>query len=61
MTDERYSRTVKMTGEDGLARLRDASVIVIGNGGVGSYAAEAIVRAGVGHVTFMDGDAAALG
>ena len=59
MTDERYSRTVKMTGEDGLARLRAARVIVIGNGGVGSYAAEAIVRAGVGHVTFMDGDAAA--
>lgn len=48
-----------MTGEDGLARLRAASVIIIGNGGVGSYAAEAIVRAGVGHVTFMDGDAAA--
>ena len=59
MSDERYSRTVKMTGEDGLARLRAASVIIIGNGGVGSYAAEAIVRAGVGHVTFMDGDAAA--
>ena len=59
MTDERYSRTVKMTGEEGLARLRAARVIVIGNGGVGSYAAEAVVRAGVGHVTFMDGDAAA--
>ena len=59
MIDERYSRTVKMTGEEGLARLRAARVIVIGNGGVGSYAAEAIVRAGVGHVTFMDGDAAA--
>jgi tRNA A37 threonylcarbamoyladenosine dehydratase len=59
MIDERYSRTVKMTGEDGLARLRASSIIVIGNGGVGSYAAEAIVRAGVGHVTFMDGDAAA--
>ena len=59
MTDERYSRTVKMTGEEGLERLRAARVIVIGNGGVGSYAAEAVVRAGVGHVTFMDGDAAA--
>lgn len=57
MADERYSRTVQLTGEDGLARLRAARVIVIGNGGVGSYAAEAIVRAGVGHVTFMDGDA----
>ncbi len=59
MINERHARTVKLTGEDGLARLRAASVIVIGNGGVGSYAAEAVVRAGIGHVTFMDGDAAA--
>lgn len=57
--DDRYSRTVKLTGEEGLARLRAAHVIVIGNGGVGSYAAEAVVRAGIGHVTFMDGDSAA--
>ena len=59
MINERHARTVKLTGEDGLARLRAASVIVIGNGGVGSYAAEAVVRAGIGHVTFMDGDVAA--
>ena len=56
MTDERYSRTVKITGEEGLKRLRDASVLVVGVGGVGSYAAEAIGRAGIGHITLMDGD-----
>lgn len=56
MTDERHARTVKLTGEDGLQRLKDASVIIIGIGGVGSYAAEACVRAGIGHLTFMDGD-----
>ena len=56
MTDERYSRTVKITGEDGLRRLRAASVLIVGIGGVGSYAAEAIARAGVGHVSLMDGD-----
>ena len=56
MTDERYSRTVKITGEEGLKRLRDASVLVVGIGGVGSYAAEAIARAGVGHIVLMDGD-----
>ena len=56
MTDERYSRTVKITGEDGLRRLRAASVLVVGIGGVGSYAAEAIARAGTGHVSLMDGD-----
>lgn len=54
--DERYSRTVKMTGEDGLAKLRAAKVLIVGVGGVGSYAAEAVGRAGVGHITLMDGD-----
>ena len=59
MADERYSRTVQLVGEKGLAKLRRARVIVIGNGGVGSYAAEAVIRAGIGHVTFMDGDVVA--
>lgn len=54
--NERYARTVKMTGEDGLARLIRAKVIIIGNGGVGSYAAEALARAGIGSITLMDGD-----
>ena len=56
MSDERYSRTVKITGEDGLRRLKEASVLIVGIGGVGSYAAEAVARAGVGHVSLMDGD-----
>lgn len=56
MTEERYSRTIKITGEDGLRRLRDASVLIVGIGGVGSYAAEAIARAGTGRITLMDGD-----
>ncbi len=56
MTDERYSRTVKITGEAGLKRLREASVLIVGIGGVGSYAAEAIARAGIGNISLMDGD-----
>ena len=59
MCEERHARTVKMTGEDGLARLRAAKVLIIGIGGVGSYAAEAVARAGIGDITLMDGDAAA--
>ena len=59
MINERHSRTIKLIGQDGLNRLRNASVIVIGNGGVGSYAAEACARAGIGHLTFMDGDVVA--
>ena len=53
---ERYSRTVKITGAEGLERLRRSSVLIMGVGGVGSYAAEAIARAGVGHISLMDGD-----
>ena len=53
---ERYSRTVKLVGEEGLAKLRAAKVLIIGNGGVGSYAAEAIARSGAGSITLMDGD-----
>jgi len=56
MTDERYSRTVKISGEAGLKRLREASVLIVGIGGVGSYAAEAIARAGIGNISLMDGD-----
>lgn len=59
MSDDRYSRTVKMVGEEGLDALRSAGVLVIGVGGVGSYAAEAVVRSGIGHVAFMDGDVVA--
>ena len=55
-TEDRYSRTAALTGEDGLARLKSAKVLIIGIGGVGSYAAEACARAGIGHLTFMDGD-----
>lgn len=56
---DRHARTLKMTGEGGLLRLRSAMVIVIGVGGVGSYAAEAIARSGVGSITLMDGDVVA--
>lgn len=54
--DDRYSRTLKITGREGLERLRESKVLIVGIGGVGSYAAEAIARAGTGSVTLMDGD-----
>ncbi|MBR3125724.1 MAG: tRNA threonylcarbamoyladenosine dehydratase, partial [Mogibacterium sp.] len=43
-------------GEEGLERLKESSVLIVGIGGVGSYAAEAVARAGVGSITLMDGD-----
>jgi tRNA A37 threonylcarbamoyladenosine dehydratase len=54
--EDRYSRTRQLIGEEGLALLKASSVLVVGVGGVGSYAAEAVARAGVGRITLMDGD-----
>jgi tRNA A37 threonylcarbamoyladenosine dehydratase len=42
--------------KEGLDKLKNANVLVVGLGGVGSFAAEFIVRAGVGKVTIVDGD-----
>lgn len=49
-------RTELLLGEEKLARLRSANVLVVGVGGVGAYAAEMIVRAGVGRITIADAD-----
>lgn len=49
-------RTQIMVGADGLERLRNANVLVAGVGGVGSYAVEQLVRAGIGNITLVDAD-----
>ena len=49
-------RTEMLIGADGLKKLADAHVAVIGIGGVGAYAAEMLVRAGVGHLMILDSD-----
>lgn len=54
---ERHTRTVRMIGEEGLARLAGARVAVFGLGGVGAACAEALVRGGVGAFLFVDKDA----
>nr|WP_315410358.1 tRNA threonylcarbamoyladenosine dehydratase [uncultured Selenomonas sp.] len=57
--EERFCRTAMLIGEAGLARLKTARVAVFGIGGVGSFAAEALARAGVGRLVLVDNDAVA--
>lgn len=50
------SRTELLIGEEAIKKLQSAHVLVLGMGGVGSYAAEFIARSGVGKMTIVDGD-----
>lgn len=56
MMKEQFSRTAMVLGEEGLLKLREATVAVFGLGGVGSYAAEALARSGVGQLVLVDAD-----
>ena len=56
MTDNWLERTELLLGAEKLEKLRAAHVLVVGLGGVGAYAAEMIVRAGVGRMTVADAD-----
>jgi tRNA threonylcarbamoyladenosine dehydratase len=57
MTDTAWlSRTELLIGKEKLNKLMNAHVLVVGMGGVGSYAAEFICRSGVGEMTIIDGD-----
>jgi tRNA A37 threonylcarbamoyladenosine dehydratase len=52
----RFSRTELLIGKEKLAGLQQASVALFGLGGVGSFAAEALCRAGIGTLTLVDFD-----
>ena len=49
-------RTELLIKENGTEKLQNANLLVIGLGGVGSFAAEFLARAGVGKMTIVDGD-----
>lgn len=55
MTEE-FIRQEMLLGTEAMAALESAHVAVFGIGGVGSYASEALARAGVGELTFIDHD-----
>lgn len=54
--ENQYARTKALLGEDAIKRLKDSHVAVFGVGGVGSYAVEALARAGVGKIDLIDND-----
>lgn len=52
----RFSRTELLIGPQGLDKLKNSTVAVFGLGGVGSFAAEALCRAGIGRLVIVDFD-----
>lgn len=56
MEETRDNRTRRLLGDDRFKLLQKASVLVVGVGGVGGYAAEMLARTGVGNLTLVDAD-----
>jgi tRNA A37 threonylcarbamoyladenosine dehydratase len=56
---ERHARTEILLGAAGLQMLRGKKVLLAGLGGVGSFAAEALARSGIGHLVLVDCDVVA--
>lgn len=54
--DQRFAGLTRLLGEDASRRLGEARICVIGLGGVGSWAVEALARSGVGRLILVDGD-----
>jgi hesA/moeB/thiF family protein len=56
MQSEWLQRTELLIKEEGTERLQNANILIVGLGGVGSFAAEFLVRSGIGNLTIVDGD-----
>lgn len=57
---EQLARNRVFLGDEGLRKVRDAVVVVVGLGGVGSHAAAALARSGVGRIRVVDFDQVTL-
>lgn len=58
--DERFSRTALLIGEEAVETLHQSKVAIFGVGGVGGYVAEALARAGIGHIELIDKDTVSM-
>ncbi len=56
MSSNWLERAELLVGEEGTQKLKASNVLIVGLGGVGSFAAEFIARAGIGKITIVDGD-----
>ena len=56
MQSEWLQRTELLVKEEGIERLQNANILIVGLGGVGSFATEFLVRSGIGNLTIVDGD-----
>ncbi len=52
----RFGGIQRLYGDDGLEKILNANIAVVGIGGVGSWAAEALARSGIGRITLIDND-----
>ncbi len=60
MTENWDNRTVRLLGKNRMQTLAAGSVLVVGLGGVGGYAAEILARTGIGNLTLVDADSVTL-
>ena len=56
MNEERFGSLARLYGVEELQKIQRAHICVVGIGGVGSWAVEALARSGVGRLTLVDGD-----
>lgn len=54
MSKKFTDRTELILGEEGIEKLKNSHILLIGVGGVGSFCAEALIRAGLGNITIVD-------
>ena len=51
-----FDRTIALFGKDNLDKIKNSSILIIGVGGVGGYAIEALIRSGIENITLVDYD-----
>ena len=56
MSDNRFARTQMLLGEEGINKLKNTNVMIVGLGAVGGYVLEALARAGIGKFVLVDFD-----